>query len=65
MLADYRASFDGRLTIEARVLEPGSEAQICSAAKGLYPYLQIEVYASACQLSDHPMYPGKRHIGLE
>ena len=61
-LVDYRASFDGRLTIEARVLNTGSEVQIYSAARGLYPDLKIEIYASACQLSDRPMYLGKRHV---
>ena len=61
-LIDYRASFNGGLTIEARVLEPGAEAQLYRVARALYPHLQIEVYASVCQLSDRPMYPGKRHI---
>ena len=64
-LTDYRASFDGRLNIEARVLEPGAEAQLCNAAGALYPHLQIEVHASVCQPSDRPMYPGKRHIVTE
>ena len=65
MLADYRASFGRGLTIEARVLAPGAEAQLYTAAKGLYPEQQIEVYASACRLSDRPMYLGKRHVVLE
>ena len=64
-LIDYRASFDGRLNLEARVLEPGAEAQLCNAAGALYPHLQIEVHASVCQPSDRPMYPGKRHIITE
>ena len=64
-LVDYRASFDGRLRIEARVLDAGSEEQICSAAKELYPELQIEVHTSDCRLSDRPMYPGKRHVAGE
>ena len=64
-LIDYRASFDGGLRIEARVLDAGSEVQICSAARELYPELQIEVHASACQPFDRPMYPGKRHIAGE
>lgn len=64
-LVDYRASFDGRLRLEAQVLGPGSETRIHRAAKGLYPDLQIVVYTSACQPSDRPMYPGKRHIMSE
>ena len=65
MLADYRASFGRGLPIDARVLAPGTEAPRYTAAKGLYPELQIEVYASACRLSDRPMYLGKRHVVLE
>ena len=64
-LIDYRASFDGRLRLEARVLDAGSEAQLCSTAGELYPELQIEVHASACQPFERPMYPGKRHIVSE
>ena len=59
------AAFDGRLTVEARTLDLGLETQIYSAAKTLYPDLQIEVHASAWQLSDRPMYLGKRHIVQE
>ena len=62
---DYRASFDGQLTIETRMLDVGAERQIYSAARSLYPDLQIEVHASVCQLSDRPMYLGKRHIVQE
>ena len=65
MLADYRASFGGGLHIEARVLEPGSEAQIYSAARSLYPHLQVQVHTAACQPSDRPMYMGKRHVVQE
>ena len=64
-LADYRASFDGGLRLEARVLNPGSEARICRAAKELYPELQLQVHASVCQPADRPMYPGKRHVMLQ
>ena len=61
-LADYRASFDGRLIIEARTLCEGLQMQILGAAKALYPDLQMEVHASSCLHSDRPMYLGKRHI---
>ena len=61
-LADYRASFDGRLIIEARTLCEGLQMQILGAAKGLYPDLQMEVHTSSCLHSDRPMYLGKRHI---
>ena len=61
-LADYRASFDERLIIEARTLCEGVQMQILGAAKALYPDLQMEVHTSSCLQSDRPMYLGKRHI---
>ena len=61
-LIDHRASFDGRLIIEARMLCSGLEAKLRSAAKARYPDLQIQVHTSVCQLSDRPMYPGKRYL---
>ena len=61
-LADYRASFDGRLIIEARTLCEGLQLRILGAAKALYPDLQMEVHTSSCLHSDRPMYLGKRHI---
>ena len=61
-LADYRASFDGRLIIEARTLSEGLQMQILGTAKTVYPDLQIEVHTSSCLHSDRPMYLGKRHI---
>ena len=64
-LVDYRASFDGRLHLEARTLCGGSGAQIYAAAKEVYPDLQIHVHTSLCQQLDRPMYPGKRHVVLE
>ena len=61
-LADYRASFDGRLIMEARTLCEGLQMQILGAAKTVYPDLRMEVHTSSCLHSDHPMYLGKRHI---
>ena len=61
-LADYRASFDGRLIIEARTLWEGLQMQILGTAKALYPDLQMEVHTASCLHSDRPVYLGKRHI---
>ena len=61
-LVDYRVSFDGGLTIEARTLCEDLKKQIYDAAKEIYPDLQIHVHTSFCQPSDRPMYLGKRHI---
>lgn len=64
-LLDYRASFDGKLTIEARTLCEGVQRQIYDGAKEIYPDLQINVQTSLCRQSDRPMYLGKRHIVQE
>ena len=64
-LVDYRASFDGQLTLEARTLCEGAQRQIYAAAKEIYPELQISVQTSLCRQSDRPMYLGKRHIVQE
>ena len=61
-LVDHRASFDGRLIIEARTLCEDLRIQVFNVAKALYPDLQIEVNTSSCLHSDCPMYLGKRHI---
>lgn len=61
-LVDYRASFDGKLTIEARTLCVGLEEQLRSAAKERYPDLEVCVYTTLCQPSHRPMYLGKRHV---
>ena len=61
-LADYRASFEGGLIIEARTLSEGLQMQILGTAKALYPDLQMEVHTASCLHSDRPMYLGKRHI---
>ena len=64
-LLDYWASFDGKLTIEARTLCEGVQRQIYDGAKEIYPDLQINVQTSLCRQSDRPMYLGKRHIVQE
>ena len=61
-LVDHRASFDGRLIIEARTLCVDLQMQIFDVAKALYPDLQMEVHTSSCLHSDRPMYLGKRHV---
>jgi len=64
-LVDYRASFNGKLTIEARTLCEGVQRQIYDGAKEIYPELQVNVHTSLCRQSDRPMYLGKRHIVQE
>lgn len=62
-LVDYRASFDGKLCIEARCLDACLTADpILAAAKAVYPRLEIQVAAIPVSREDRPMYLGKRHI---
>ena len=61
-LVDYRVSFSGALTIEAKTRSTGMEQEICRAAKSLYPDMQISVCTSLCQRSDRPVYSGKRYL---
>ena len=61
-LIDHRASFDGRLLIEARCLDPEAAENILAAARRLYPELEICVTAVPAARDQRPMYPGKRHI---
>lgn len=64
-LVDYRASFDGRLTVDARTLCGGLESKIEAAVKEIDPDLQTDVHTSLCGHADRPMYLGKRHIVQE
>ena len=64
-LADYRASFDGRLTIEALCTQPGAEKPLLAAAGKRYPNLEITVSVTAVTQAHRPQYLGKRHILLE
>ena len=61
-LVDYRASLDGRLTIEARTLCEGLQTRISGAVKALYPDLAVVVHTSPTRSADRPMYLGKRHV---
>lgn len=61
-LVDYRASWDGALTIEARVLQPGMDQPIREAVMALYPELEIHVRTTGILPTDRPMYLGKRHV---
>jgi len=61
-LVDYRASFDGKLTIEAQTRKLGLENRIKEAVSSLYPDVQICAEITLCRQTDRPMYLGKRHI---
>lgn len=61
-LIDYRASWDGQLTIEARTAGACAEEALAEAAKALDPGLPVSVRITESQPTDRPMYPGKRHI---
>ena len=61
-LVDYRASYDGTLSIDAKTLTEGLDKAVLQAAKLSYPNLKIQVRTSLCRLSDRPVYLGKRYI---
>ncbi len=61
-LVDYRASFDGKLEIEARTLAPGVDGKLLELAQSLYPQVAIRIHTSRIRPTDRPMYLGKRHI---
>ena len=61
-LVDYRALWDGRLHLEARVLRPGAEKAIGAMAQARCPNLDISVTAAPCRPSERPMYMGKRYV---
>ncbi len=61
-LVDYRASFDGKLYIEARTAEENLESVLQEAAQQLYPSLAVMVTTAPSSPSDRPLYPGKRYI---
>ncbi len=58
-LVDYRARWDGRLHIEARVL---GQVPIAETLGPLYPDLEVTLCCTCAQLSDRPMYLGKRRL---
>ncbi len=61
-LVDYRASFDGKLYIEARTAEENLESTLQEATQQLYPGLAVMVTTAHSSPSDRPLYPGKRYI---
>ncbi len=61
-LADYRAGYDGTLTIEALLTEAGDGREIEEAAKALYPSLEVSVATRVFSREDRPLYPGKRQV---
>lgn len=61
-LVDYRAYFDGGLTIDARILPSGRAEALQKAAQQRYPDYPVRVHASLCEKAHRPMYPGKRFM---
>lgn len=61
-LVDYRASLDGKLVLEVRVKNTGAETQIQNTVAEVCPHAKTALDIECCQLSDRPMYLGKRHV---
>ena len=63
-LIDYRASFNGKLSIEAYGnLSSGEE--ILTVVKGIYPHREACICVIPSDMQQRPVYLGKRHIILE
>lgn len=61
-MVDYQASFDGTLTIHAKLLDTDGEAAIARQLFRHYPGLDFQIETSAACLSDCPLSSGKRMI---
>ena len=60
-LVDYRAFWDGKLSVEAYG-KMSSEADIQAAVKKLYPWTEASVCVFPAGKEQRPVYLGKRHI---
>lgn len=61
-LVDYRASLNGKLSVEARMQKTGAEEQLLHRLHTHFPNLPVQVKMQLCQRDHRPMYLGKRHI---
>ena len=61
-LVDYRASFDGTVRIDARTIGGEGAAELLHAARNCCPGKPVAVQVTAAQLTDRPLYLGKRFI---
>ena len=61
-LVDYRAEWDGGLHIEARCLSQQAAPALMAAAKAAYPQHKITLTLHPAQMTDRPMYLGKRYV---
>lgn len=61
-LVDYQVSINGVYTIEARLTDPADEQALLQLLNQTFPNETFLLKTAQIQLSDHPMYPGKRHI---
>lgn len=63
-LVDYEALLGDTLTIHARTCAPVADSAIRSAAEAVFPNTPIQVQTEAIQLTDGPLYPGKRYLKM-
>ena len=61
-LVDYRVSFDGSLTVDARTTKPIKPDTIENTLRKICPDDALQVNLSICLPTDRPMYLGKRHV---
>lgn len=61
-LLDYRAHYNGCLTIDALVSDPSAHQILLTATRSCFPGIQIHLNVAPFTPEYTPMYPGKRHI---
>ena len=61
-LIDYRASFDGKLRLEARTLDGSGGDWLKNTARQCCPGREVSVQVSPALSEDVPLYPGKRYV---
>ena len=63
-LADYRASFDGKLNLYCLCLDCQAREQIRGAVQRKYPKLEVDVTVAPVTREHRPLYLGKRHAAI-
>lgn len=61
-LVEYRASFDGKLCIQASVTHENMEYRMQQALKQKFPQLDTLIATALYRPEDRPMYLGKRYL---
>ena len=61
-LVDYRARWDGTLSMECLWLSPDAEETILAAARSVYPEVEFRISGATATREHRPMNLGKRYV---